>query len=61
MEGGSYALSVRGEQVETKPDPTDRLQQHRPDTSTDQMSQGRHLEGETHFDAGAMQSLDQRI
>ena len=55
-----YAFKIRGEQMNTRADPTNRFQRHRPDTNADQMSQGRHLEGKAHSDADAMQSPDQR-
>ena len=54
-------LEFRGEQNIAGADPTNPRQWLHPDTSVDQLSQGRCSEGEFRSDAGAMRSLDQRI
>ena len=52
---------AKSEQIVIGADPTDRHQQHRPNTSADRMSQGRSSEGKAHFDANVVQSRHQRI
>ena len=44
----------RGEQNVTEADPTDRRRRHRPDSTSDQMSQGWLSVGEARSDAGAV-------
>ena len=49
-----YVVIIRGEQMNTGANPTDRGRRHRPDTSADRMSRGRRSEGEARSDVGAV-------